>query len=96
MVTLRHSFVMSRLFDLPPSSYSQLIDYLYCVGVGGVFNGKDAYEKIKAGASMIQIYTSLIYEGPPIVTRIKKELADLIVADGYANVTDCIGISNKV
>lgn len=65
------------------------------IGVGGVFSGRDAYDKIKAGASMVQIYTSLIYEGPPIVTRIKKELADLIEADGYTNVSQCIGIANK-
>ena len=48
------------------------------IGVGGVFTGKDAYEMITAGASLVQIYTSLSYEGPPIVRRIKNELADTL------------------
>lgn len=48
------------------------------IGVGGVFTGKDAYEMITAGASLVQIYTSLSYEGPPIVRRIKNELADIL------------------
>jgi dihydroorotate dehydrogenase len=48
------------------------------IGVGGVFTGKDAYEMIAAGASLVQIYTSLSYEGPPIVRKIKSELADIL------------------
>lgn len=49
------------------------------IGVGGVFDGKDAYEKIKAGASLVQIYTSLAYDGPPVVQKIKNELHDLLM-----------------
>lgn len=41
-------------------------------------SGKDAYDKIKAGASLVQIYTALVYEGPPLVNRIKRELAQLL------------------
>lgn len=48
------------------------------IGVGGVFTGKDAYEMITAGASLVQIYTSLSYEGPPVVRKIKNELADIL------------------
>ena len=48
------------------------------IGVGGVFTGKDAYEMITAGASLVQIYTSLSYEGPPVIRRIKNELADIL------------------
>ena len=48
------------------------------IGVGGVSNGKDAYDKICAGASLIQLYTSLTYEGPVVVHRIKKELTALL------------------
>lgn len=48
------------------------------IGVGGVSSGKDAYDKIRAGASLIQLYTALVYEGPVVVQRIKKELADLL------------------
>ena len=48
------------------------------IGVGGISSGKDAYEKIKAGASLVQLYTALIYKGPPVVTKIKRELDELL------------------
>lgn len=64
------------------------------LGVGGIKNGKDAYEKIKAGASLIQVYTALVYEGPPVVNKIKKELADLLLADGYKSVSEAVGIDH--
>jgi dihydroorotate dehydrogenase len=48
------------------------------IGVGGIMNGADAWEKIEAGASLIQIYTGLIYEGPGLVRRIKRELIEMI------------------
>ncbi|XP_012267538.2 dihydroorotate dehydrogenase (quinone), mitochondrial-like [Athalia rosae] len=61
------------------------------IGVGGIFTGEDAYEKIKAGATLVQIYTSYIYHGPPIVKRIKKELDELLIKDGYTSVVDAVG-----
>ncbi|CAF4801688.1 unnamed protein product [Pieris macdunnoughi] len=61
------------------------------VGVGGIFNGKDAFEKILAGASVLQIYTALIYHGPPIVTKIKAELAELLKQNGYNTVNEAVG-----
>lgn len=48
------------------------------IGVGGIFDGQDAYDKIKAGASLIQIYTGFAYHGPPRVLRIKRELDKLL------------------
>ncbi|XP_023938333.2 dihydroorotate dehydrogenase (quinone), mitochondrial [Bicyclus anynana] len=61
------------------------------IGVGGVFSGQDAYDKILAGASAVQIYTALIYFGPPVVTKIKTELAELLIKDGYSNVNEAVG-----
>lgn len=61
------------------------------VGVGGVSSGKDAFEKILAGASVVQIYSSFIYHGPPIVTRIKRELNDILLENGYKNVQEAVG-----
>ncbi|KAJ8723342.1 hypothetical protein PYW08_003254 [Mythimna loreyi] len=61
------------------------------VGVGGVFTGQDAYDKILAGASAVQIYTALIYHGPPVVSKIKNELAELLERDGYSNVNEAVG-----
>lgn len=54
------------------------IGQLPIIGVGGVSSGKDAYEKIAAGASLVQLYSALSFEGPPVVRRVKKELADIL------------------
>lgn len=61
------------------------------IGVGGVSSGKDAYEKICAGASLVQIYTALVYHGPPVVEKVKRELAELVEKDGFNNVGQAIG-----
>ncbi|XP_056641455.1 dihydroorotate dehydrogenase (quinone), mitochondrial [Diorhabda sublineata] len=61
------------------------------IGVGGISSGEDAYEKIKAGAVLVQIYTAMIYEGPTIVTRIKKDLAELLMKDDLQNVSEAVG-----
>lgn len=61
------------------------------IGVGGITSGQDAFEKITAGASLIQIYTSFAYYGPPIVTRIKMDLHILLKQNGYKNVSDAVG-----
>lgn len=61
------------------------------IGVGGVSSGKDAYEKIRAGASLVQIYSSIIYEGPWLANKIKRELVTLIKSDGFEHVAEAIG-----
>ncbi len=61
------------------------------VGLGGVFTAEDAYEKIKAGASLVQIITGLIYGGPAVVKKINKGLVALLAHDGYAHVSDAVG-----
>ncbi len=61
------------------------------IGVGGVASGRDAYDKIRAGAALVQLYTALIYEGPPLVRRINDELSVLLKADGLAEVAHATG-----
>jgi dihydroorotate dehydrogenase len=61
------------------------------IGVGGVASGRDAYAKIRAGASLVQLYTGLVYHGPGLVGRINRELADLLRADGFSNVGEAVG-----
>jgi dihydroorotate dehydrogenase len=61
----------------------------------GIFTGADAYKKIRAGASLVQIYTALVYEGPAVVPRILSELAALLKRDGFANVADAVGVDVK-
>ena len=65
------------------------------IGVGGIFSAEDAYEKTKAGASLVQIYTGLIYEGPGLVKRINKGLAELLQRDGFKNIAEAVGVENK-
>ena len=61
------------------------------IGVGGVGSGAQAYAKIAAGASAVQLYTVLVYQGPALVARIKAELAALLRRDGFASVAEAIG-----
>ena len=58
---------------------------------GGVFTADDAYEKIKAGASLVQIITGLIYGGPRVVQKINKGLVALLERDGYQHVSEAVG-----
>jgi dihydroorotate dehydrogenase len=61
------------------------------IGVGGVASGPQAYAKIRAGATAVQLYTGLIYDGTALVTRIKRELAVLLMRDGYATLSEAVG-----
>ncbi len=61
------------------------------VGVGGIASGADAYAKIRAGASLVQVYTALALDGPGLVARIKRELRDCLLRDGFANVAAAVG-----
>ncbi|WP_375760166.1 quinone-dependent dihydroorotate dehydrogenase [Corallococcus exercitus] len=62
------------------------------IGVGGVFTAQDVYEKLRAGATVVQVYTGFIYEGPGMVDRILPELGALLARDGFASVRDVIGV----
>lgn len=62
------------------------------IGVGGIASGADAYERIRAGATLVEIYTAMAYEGPGLVLRIKDDLEALVLKDGFTNVTECVGV----
>ncbi|MFQ3182934.1 MAG: dihydroorotate dehydrogenase [Alteromonas macleodii] len=70
---------ISSLTDLP------------LIGVGGVGSGEQAYEKIRAGASAVQLYTALVYGGISLASNIARELHDLLARDGFSNVAEAIG-----
>jgi dihydroorotate dehydrogenase len=61
------------------------------IGVGGVASGADAYAKIRAGASAVQLYSALAYQGPGLVTAIRRDLAARLAADGFATVAEAVG-----
>ncbi len=64
------------------------------IGVGGIFNAADAYEKIKAGAAAVEIYTGFIYEGPGAVKRINRGLLKLLERDGFKNIPEAVGVES--
>ncbi len=66
------------------------------VGVGGIETAADAYERIRAGASLIQLYSAMVYHGPYVAADIARGLAELLRKDGFENITDAIGIDTPI
>jgi dihydroorotate dehydrogenase len=62
------------------------------IGAGGIASGADAYAKIRAGASLVQLYSALVFEGPGLVARIKSELAECLTRDGYDSIAEAVGV----
>ncbi|XP_024383741.1 dihydroorotate dehydrogenase (quinone), mitochondrial [Physcomitrium patens] len=65
------------------------------VGCGGISSGEDAYKKIRAGASLVQLYTAFAYEGPSILPRIKSELAACLERDGFKSLREAVGADHR-
>ena len=61
------------------------------MGVGGIASADDAWERIRAGASLVQLYTAMVYEGPGIARRIAFGLADRLKREGFANIAEAVG-----
>jgi dihydroorotate dehydrogenase len=84
------------LFDLSTRILAQFSNQLAgevpLIGVGGIANAQQAYAKIKAGASAIQLYTALVYGGFSMVEKIARNLDDLLKKDGYNNISNAVGI----
>ena len=62
------------------------------IGVGGVFTAADAYERIRSGATLVQLYTALIYEGPGVVRSMVHGVGERLARDGFSSVREAIGI----
>jgi len=75
--------------------YNLLKNKIEIIGVGGVDSGKSAYEKFLAGANYLQLYTGMVFQGPNIVSKIKKELKKLLINDGVKNFKEIIGKNNN-
>jgi dihydroorotate dehydrogenase len=75
--------------------YRRTKGLLPIIGVGGVASGADAYAKIRAGASLVQLYSALVFEGPGLVRRVKDELAALLTRDGFASVAAAVGADHR-
>ena len=64
---------------------------LALIGVGGIASGADAYAKIRAGAGAVQLYSALVFEGPGLIMRIRRDLAALLRADGFGALAQAVG-----
>jgi dihydroorotate dehydrogenase len=65
------------------------------IGCGGIASGADAYAKIRAGASLVQLYSALVFQGPSLIGRIKRDLAARLRTDGFSSVAEAVGVDNK-
>jgi dihydroorotate dehydrogenase len=75
--------------------YEQTDGKLPIIGVGGVSSAADAYAKIRAGASLVQLYTALVFEGPALIDEIKNGLIDLLNRDGFKTLKDAVGADHS-
>ena len=62
------------------------------IGVGGIASAADAYARIRAGASLVQLYSALVFDGPLLARRINQGLVELLMRDGFANIQEAIGV----
>lgn len=76
-------------------AYQTYGDRFTIIGVGGIFSAEDAYIKIKLGASLVELITGMIYEGPQLVGKINTDLAEMLRRDGFTSVKDAIGSGIK-
>ena len=86
-LTLRSTEVIRHL-------YKQTGGKVPIIGVGGIFNARDAWEKITAGASLVQIYTGLVYEGPGIARAVVNGLRERMEKEGFASISEAVGTAN--
>lgn len=82
-----------RSNELIQLTYRKYKDRFIIIGCGGVFSAEDAYIKIKNGASLVQLITGMIYEGPQLVWQINYNLARLLRKDGYKDIKEAVGAS---
>ncbi|MEL6854255.1 MAG: dihydroorotate dehydrogenase (quinone), partial [Cyanobacteria bacterium J06607_13] len=75
--------------------YQQTRGTLPIVGVGGIFTADDAWEKITAGASLLQTYTGWVYEGPTMVKTLLKGLVDRLRSHDLKNISEAVGLSHR-
>ncbi len=76
-------------------TYKEFGDKFKIIGVGGIFNAEDAYEKIKLGASLVQLITGMIFEGPQLIGEINRGLVKLLRKDGFNNISEAVGTAHK-
>lgn len=75
--------------------YKQTAGKLPIIGSGGIFSADDAYEKIRAGASLVEVYSGLIYKGPGLIREIHEGLRERLRRDGYTHISEAVGADHR-
>lgn len=83
-----------RSNELIQLAYRHFKNRFIIIGCGGIFNAKDAYLKIRLGATVVQLITGMIYEGPQLIAQINQDLKFFLRKDGYKNISEAIGTQN--
>ena len=88
------------LFEISTEQLKNVYEYtkgkIPLIGVGGIDSSEKAYEKIKNGASLVQLYTGMIYQGPGLINEINEGISRLLKKDGFSNISEAIGVNAKV
>lgn len=80
--------------ELIRKTYQKYGDKLVIIGVGGIFSAEDAYAKIRAGASLVELITGMIFEGPQLIGEINHGLVELLQRDGFTHVSQAVGVDS--
>lgn len=81
--------------ELISNTYKEFGNKIAIIGVGGIFNAQDAYRKIELGASLVEMITGMIYEGPQVIGEINKGLVEILKSKGYKNISEAIGSTHR-
>lgn len=92
---LSGAVIKEKSFAIFDAIAEELFGKTVLISVGGIDSGVEAYRRIKAGASLVQVYSALIYEGPGLIKRINRELIECLEMGGTEHITDAIGVNRK-
>ena len=92
---LSGAVLKEKSFKIFDAIATELYGKTILISVGGIDSAKEAYKRIKAGATLVQIYSGIVFHGPDMIMNINKELIELLKADGFSNITQAIGSDRK-
>ena len=81
-----------RSFELLETVAGEVFGQCVLVSVGGVDSGREVYRRLRAGASLVQLYTALVYQGPRLLLSIMKDLEELMARDGFGSLSEVVGV----
>jgi dihydroorotate dehydrogenase len=92
---LSGALIKEKSFTVFDAIAEELFGKALLISVGGIDSGEEAYRRVKAGASLVQVYSALIYEGPTLIRRMNRELLDCLERSGYNHISEAVGANRK-